>query len=307
MKRNTERTIVFLLIISAVFVFCACGGDGGTSGGGGGGRNTNTSYLSPSADGSETYTSAGIILDASNSSEGYIMVKYTGSASKIKIQITGPSGETYTYTDTSNEYETFPITEGNGSYKVDILENVSGTMYTLNLSQKLNVSIDNEFTPFLYPNQYVWYTSDCDTVAKGCELSDNSSDDLGYVENVYKYVIKNVSYDTAKASNVPLDYVPDIDETLSTGKGICFDYASLMSAMLRSQGVPTKLVVGYSGAAYHAWISVWLEETGWVDNIIEFDGKDWSLMDPTLASSNDSSAVGQYIGDGSNYVVKYNY
>ena len=80
-----------------------------------------------------------------------------------------------------------------------------------------------------------------------------------------------------------------------------------MTALLRTQKIPTKLVVGYSGTAYHAWISVHLEETGWVDNIIQFDGEHWSLMDPTLAASNDSSSVEKYIGDGSNYLAKYYY
>ena len=80
-----------------------------------------------------------------------------------------------------------------------------------------------------------------------------------------------------------------------------------MASILRSQKVPTKLVVGYSGSAYHAWISVYTKETGWVDNIIEFDGKNWSLIDPTLAASNDESAVGEYVGNGSNYTAKYNY
>ena len=46
---------------------------------------------------------------------------------------------------------------------------------------------------------------------------------------------------------------------------------------------------------------------GWVDNIIEFDGTNWSLMDPTLGASNNKKSVEKYIGDGSNYVVKYSY
>ena len=127
------------------------------------------------------------------------------------------------------------------------------------------------------------------------------------MDHVYDYVTKKIKYDNDKAADVPVDYVPDIDEVLKDKKGICFDYASLMSAMLRSQNIPTKLVVGYSGTAYHAWISVWLEETGWVDNIIEFDGTDWSLMDPTLASNNGDDSVAAYIGDGSNYLAKYFY
>ena len=111
-------------------------------------------------------------------------------------------------------------------------------------------------------------------------------------------MIRNISYDNDKAENTPTDYVPDIDTILEEKKGICFDYASLMAALLE---------VGYSGEAYHAWISVYLTESGWVDNIIEFDGKDWVLMDPTLAANNSSKAVAKYIGDGSKYTVKYSY
>ncbi len=36
---------------------------------------------------------------------------------------------------------------------------------------------------------------------------------------------------------------------------------------------------------YHAWISVYLDSVGWIDNIIYFDGKDWVRMDPTFAAS----------------------
>ena len=127
------------------------------------------------------------------------------------------------------------------------------------------------------------------------------------ISSIFNYVVSNISYDYEKAKTVQSGYLPNVDEIISSKKGICFDYASLMTALLRSQHIPTKLEVGYSGEAYHAWISVYLHEVGWVDNIIEFDGKDWSLMDPTLAASNSASSVKKYIGDGSNYTVKYSY
>ena len=95
---------------------------------------------------------------------------------------------------------------------------------------------------------------------------------------------------------------------LAQKKGICFDYAALMTAMLRSQDIPTKLVVGYTGSLYHAWINVFLEGQGWVDNVIYFDGHDWKLMDPTFASSGkQSKEIMQYIGNGGNYKAKYSY
>ena len=77
--------------------------------------------------------------------------------------------------------------------------------------------------------------------------------------------------------------------------------------MLRSQRIPTKLEVGYSGDVYHAWISVWTKETGWIDRVIEFKGNKWTLIDPTLASNNSSDSVRKYIGDGSNYTLKFVY
>lgn len=206
-----------------------------------------------------------------------------------------------------SDYNTFPLTGGNGDYTLKVYEWVVDNSYALAFSKDLSVSLSDEFKPFLYPNQYVWFTGDSQVVALGRELSDQSADDLDYVQNSYYYVIRNISYDNDKAENTPTDYVPDIDTILEEKKGICFDYASLMAALPRSQSIPTKLEVGYSGEAYHAWISVYLSESGWVDNIIEFDGKDWVLMDPTLAANNSSKAVAKYIGDGSKYTVKYSY
>ena len=91
-------------------------------------------------------------------------------------------------------------------------------------------------------------------------------------------------------------------------KGICFDYAALMAAMLRSQGVPIKLVVGYTGKQCHAWVNVWSETEGWVEGMIYFNGEIWNLMDPTFASSGkQSKTIMEYIGNGKNYQEKYLY
>ena len=81
-----------------------------------------------------------------------------------------------------------------------------------------------------------------------------------------------------------------------------------MTGMLRSQGVPCKLVIGYAGTAYHAWISVWTQATGWVDGAVYFDGVSWHRMDPTFASTGgQSKEIMAYIGNGANYTVKYLY
>lgn len=271
-------------------------------------RDSTPKVLTPSADGVTVYQNDFASIDASNTSQGYVMVKYNGTNEKVKLQITCPDQSCYTYLISGREaYDTFPLTAGNGSYALQVLENVAGDTYTVSLAQSINVSIEDEFLPFLYPNQYVNFHTDSKAVSKGSDLAKDTYSDLDVVQNIYNYVIKNISYDTAKAQNVSYGYVPDIDDTLSSKKGICFDYAALMTSMLRSQNIPTKLEVGYSGDAYHAWISTYIDDKGWVDDIIQFNGDTWQIMDPTLAATNDSAAVKKYVGDGSHYVVKYTY
>ena len=271
-------------------------------------RDSTPKVLTPSADGVNVYQNDLASIDASNTSQGYVMVKYNGTNEKVKLQITCPDQSCYTYLISDRgAYDTFPLTAGNGSYALQVLENVAGDTYTVSLAQSINVSIEDEFLPFLYPNQYVNFHTDSKAVSKGSDLAKDTYSDLDVVQNIYNYVIKNISYDTEKAQNVSYGYVPDIDDTLSSKKGICFDYAALMTSMLRSQNIPTKLEVGYSGDAYHAWISTYIDDKGWVDDIIQFNGDTWQIMDPTLAATNDSAAVKKYVGDGSHYIVKYTY
>ena len=264
------------------------------------------SYVrTPIASGTTTYKNEKATLDASNVSEGYIMVKYTGSVGKIKIQITKSGSETYTYDlNNSGVYES----EGSGSYQVKVFENIQGNQYSQAFSQSIDAGVTNQFGPFLYPNQYVNFNAASAAVQTGAAVAAGASDQIGVVAAIYNYVIDNVSYDTAKATSVQSGYLPNVDVVLAQKKGICFDYAALMTAMLRSQDIPTKLVVGYTGNLYHAWINVYLEGQGWVDNIIYFDGNSWKLMDPTFASSSgQSQEIMQYIGNGANYKAKYSY
>ncbi len=271
-------------------------------------RDNTPKVLTPTASGDTVLGNDTIIVDASHTESGYVMVRYLGSNDKVKLRITGPDGSEYIYLlSGSGEYETFPFSCGSGSYQVQILEHADQDMYAVAYSTDLSVSIQDEFSPFLYPNQYVNFTETSRTVSKGSELAENSYSDLEVIEHIYHYVTEEISYDTEKAENVSYGYLPVVDETLRSKKGICFDYAAVMSAMLRSQGIPTKLEVGYSGEAYHAWISTYIKESGWVDNIIQFDGNSWTLMDPTLAAGNSADSVKKYIGDGSNYIVKYSY
>ena len=270
-------------------------------------RDNTPQVLVPEASGDIVYGSGTVSIDASNTAEGYVMLRYTGTNPKVKLLIATPADVTYTYLLRGGDYETFPLTGGDGTYQLTIYENITGDSYAAAFSQSVDVEGSDPFKPYLYPNQYITFTADSKAVALAADLAENASGDLDVVASVYDYVIKNISYDTDLAENVSYGYLPDVDVTLDSGKGICFDYAALMTAMLRSQRIPTRLEVGYSDDLYHAWISTYVKEIGWVDNVIEFDGKSWSLMDPTLAANNSAESVREYVGSGSHYTVKYTY
>lgn len=269
------------------------------------GLRNNTPVVYTPAPGGSVFSNALATLDYSNSSQGYIMLKYTGSNPKVKLQITGSNGVTYTY-NLHGGYETFPLSAGNGSYKVAVYENVSGNSYSTALAQTINVNMTNPFGPFLYPNQYVNFNAGSQVVAKAQQLSESCATDLDVVTKIYNYAT-TIQYDHAKANTVQSGYTPNVDQIMTSGTGICLDYAAVMASMLRSQNIPTRLEVGYAGNAYHAWISTYITDIGWVNGIIQFNGTSWSLMDPTFAANSSESALKNFIGNGSNYKTKYVY
>ena len=247
------------------------------------------------------------VIDLSNVSKGYVMICYEAQSEKrLKVQMQGP-GEKYSYDIYAGSWSAFPLSDGNGDYKIAVYENVEGKKYAQVISASVNVSLENEFYPFLYPNSYVNYSDEPQTLAVAQEITAGLTDTIEIVDAVYDYVVSSLSYDKNLAQTVKAGYVPDLDTVLERKEGICFDYAALMAGMLRLSNVPCKLVVGYVGGACHAWISVWVEGEGWVDNVIHFDGSEWHRMDPTYASTANRKDVSQYVGDGTNYQEKFYY
>ena len=215
--------------------------------------------------------------------------------------------DTYTYDLASDGTPSvFPLQSGNGSYRFRVMENVVDKKYSELCARICEVRLLDEFQPFLRPSSYVNYRPDSECVKKAEELIKGASDDASVVKAVYNCVCESVKYDREKAASVKSGYLPDPDETLRTGKGICFDYAALAASMLRSQGIPTKMVFGYVAPKdlYHAWNMFYTEETGWVTVTFSVNPKDWTRIDLTFSAN---GADSNFIGDGSNYSDVYYY
>jgi hypothetical protein len=226
------------------------------------------------------------VIDYSN--DGFVKIKFLHETDAcVRVIITGESNVPQQYRlNTSGEWEAFPLFDGNGQYTIGIFRQVSENRFATAHTATINVRMKNEFSPFLQPNQIVNFCEESAAVLKATELTHDSKSEMESVRRIFNFITENISYDFELAENVRSGYVPNIDAVLERGKGICFDYAALMTAMLRSREIPTKLVVGYANTEFHAWISVYSEKSGWLNNIIFFNGASWNLVDPTFAASN---------------------
>ena len=239
-------------------------------------------YTAPAFRDAEFHEAAAMLgdrvkLDVSCLDQGYVAVSAV-SDMRLKFQVIKDE-TTYNYDLPSDGTPgIFPLQGGNGSYRFRVMENVVDKKYSELYSFTCDVRMQDEFQPFLRPSTYINYTRDSACVRKAAEL----------------------------AAAVKSGYLPVPDETMNSGKGICFDYAALAASMLRSQGIPTKMIFGYVApqGLYHAWNMFYTPQSGWVTVSFEVRGENWTRMDLTF-SANGADAT--FIGDGSNYSDVYYY
>jgi len=227
----------------------------------------------PDAPGILVFKKSGAMMDASNSSEGYIMVRRE-SHKRQKLRVTKDK-ESYDYDlNGHGDLEVFPLQMGDGKYNVAVFENSSGSNFKSKFSKDISVELASDEIPFCYPNQLIDFGESTRCVALAQAICEGLATEMEKVIAVNAYVTANIAYDYNRASQITggeiTSYIPDIDDVLDKKLGICFDYSAVVACMLRSQGIPTQLVMGYVGSQYHAW------------NRVFVDGK-WGRLDATFA------------------------
>jgi len=202
-----------------------------------------------------------VMFDVDKTSDGVVGITVHGQeGSRYKVMISlGSEQYTYDYLGTGKEY--FPLQFGSGSYKVSVLENISGTSYKVMQSKKINVSLKSDNAVFLQSVQNVNWNGQMEAIRLANELAGGIRTPEDKLEAIYNYIIENIYYDYSKISQLDKQYVPDVENTYALKKGICYDYSALFASMLRSQGIPAKLVKGYSDNVdgYHAWNEVYVD------------------------------------------------
>ncbi len=261
-----------------------------------------------SSPGKKVFTGDTATFDYSNCNDGYVSVNYTGNTRLKMLLKKGDSQFDYDiYPAKGAQY--FTLAQGNGTYTAEVYDMLDNGKFVKLFGEQFDVRISDELKLFTYKNQYVNFSSSSKCVNKASEVCAGCTTNIEKIAAVFGYVTDNVTYDKALAASVTSGYIPDPDKVLAAGKGICFDYASLVAAMLRSQGVPTRLIIGYASPnIYHAWNEVYTPEKGWIAAEIALDGKGFKRIDATFyASASNKQNFADYIAKSGNYSDVYIY
>ena len=148
------------------------------------------------------------------------------------------------------------------------------------------------------PNLYRrWYTSlpednNPRTAALAREMREAAGSDRAFAEAVLSMLNEQEFYYTLEPP--PLGSNPVDRFLFDTRRGFCEHYASAFSVMMRSVGIPARIVLGYQGGEInplgghlivrqsdaHAWTEIW------------FDGVGWLRVDPTAAVAPERVEIG---------------
>lgn len=149
------------------------------------------------------------------------------------------------------------------SYRADSYANLTMDLVLPNGLRQKNLALPDYINPQARDLAHQWYAE--------------SASDQAFIERVLAWFNQEEFYYTLQPGQLTSD--DGIDQFLfESRRGFCAHYASAFAFMMRSVGVPARVVAGYQGGELnqlgnylqvrqydaHAWVEVWLEGQGWV-------------------------------------------
>lgn len=234
-------------------------------------------------------------INKDNIDYGIVKIGYVSDKNRIiKVMIKKDSNNYIYSLKNDGTQETFSLQMGNGNYNILIFENIQGNTYlpVYNTTVSLNMTDDKKI--YLNSIQNINWNVLMMSIKKANDLTKGLKSDDDKIDELYGYMVHNFKYDFDKWKNInsyPNPYIPVIDQTYQDKKGICYDYSALFAAMLRSQNIPAKLIMGYckNVTSYHAWNEVYLTSTGkWIIVDTTYDSQIYGVSKKTTMSKDSS-------------------
>lgn len=231
------------------------------------------------------------IVDKSSLNKGIITVNYESTKAIVRIT---KGNVKYDYNLINGAQ--YPLQLGAGTYNVLIAESVADNKYKVISQENIDLKLENENAVFLQSIVLINWDNTTKSVAEAKKLTADVITETDKIKAIYTYITQNVKYNNDKAQTVQTGYIPVLDEVYNESKGICYDYAATFAAMARSEGIITRMVMGYevhSPDVYHAWNQVYL-----------MDSQEWVTIDTTYdAARVQGGQETPMIKDTADYVI----
>lgn len=205
-------------------------------------------------------------VDSSNCDNGTIKASLVNPKpdTRYKLGVT-LGGEEYYYYDLEPDKEyVIPLQLGDGTYQLTLFQNVRDDKYKIVSKAKVEAAPDPNRV-WLEPNVKVNFTSSdiVDKLNDELEKSKVCSSDPDSVKFkvIANYVRDYFFYDEVLRllGHIPQDPYVDLNYILTARMGLCEDMSALTVAMLRLEGVPSRIVFGRANNISHAWVEAFVD------------------------------------------------
>lgn len=232
----------------------------------------------------------------SRTDDGCLAFKYLGAIEEAAISLDGSDcldsitltvymGDEYVYGDNATNYRCYPGEEikigfpyGPGEYHLMVRFINPKREWQYIFNETINVSSEEYESSLLASNTMSNYKQTNMIQIKADEICKELTDDRDKAFALFKWMSRNLFYDKTRLDEISWGYTPAYNRIVEKNGAICLDFAGFYAALCRSQGIKTRIDVGwvYKGIqmleGYHAW------------NEIYFDGE-WHQIDPTRVIS----------------------
>lgn len=210
--------------------------------------------------------------------------------------------------------------------KTDISALVKYLEYNLSASGDKEDIPDDLVKKYTKPTQY-WQSNNPDILVRAKSLSKGNINVAQVVKATDKFVIEHLSYNNEKIKyNIRQGAVKALKDPANA---VCLEYSDLMIALLRAQGIPARMPIGYAYSSnlkasdsvadsLHSWVEVYVPKVGWMvvdptwnEKFSSFGKSDMDHFAFALWGSNDNKPVAvSSSGSDQNYqyedaIIKY--
>ncbi len=213
------------------------------------------------AEEAKVLSAEGVRIDLGGVPEGVLLFDADG-AFLFRVE---KDGEDYRYDAEAGSYPmTVPLQMGEGVYTVTAYAKTESGQ-----EKRLRASFDavfaHPYAPFLSKSLYVNWREDGACARFAAAACAGCGSDTEKARALYRETERRLTYDYALAERESGYRIADPEEVLSRGSGVCWDYAVLLCAMMRSAGIPAQLAVGHYEPAgtNHAWVRAYAGG-GWI-------------------------------------------